>query len=114
MPQKDIRQANGQLKLLSEDRSCPTIPPNSATIIISPKPAVNHDGITIANEHVYLVNPGVIRRIAADTISAWKDLLKGREHRDAAALRVFVSRIFQDRGLLPSNIHARLTQNPIR
>ena len=114
VPQKDIRQANGQLKLLSEDRSCPTIPPNSATIIISPKPAVNHDGITIANEHVYLVNPGVIRRIAADTISAWKDLLKGREHRDAAALRVFVSRIFQDRGLLPSNIHARLTQNPIR
>jgi len=110
---RDLRQSNDQLKLLADDRTCPAIPPNSAVIIISPKPGVHHDATTIANDCVYLTHPDTIRAIAADTVTAWNRLLAGRVGKDTENLRTFATQTLRGFGLLPSDLHCRLTDKPI-
>lgn len=110
---KDLRQSNDQLKLLADDRTCTAVPPNSAVIIISPKPGVHHDAITIANDCVYLTHPATIRAIAADTATAWNRLLAGRAGKDTDSLRTFAAQTLRGFGLLPSDLCRRLTDKPI-
>jgi hypothetical protein len=57
VPHRDIRQANDQLRLLAADRHQSAPPPDSATIIVSPRPTVAPDGITSAEPHVHLTTP---------------------------------------------------------
>lgn len=110
---KDIRQSNGQLELLASDRKCSTAPPDSAVIVISPKPGVHPDGATIAGAHVYLTHPDTIRTIAEDTESAWKRLLTGRSSMNTEDLHVFVAQVLREFELLPSDLRNRLTSTPI-
>jgi hypothetical protein len=44
IPHRDIRQAGDQLRLLCADRTREAPPPGSATIIVSPKPAIDPTG----------------------------------------------------------------------
>lgn len=48
VPHKDIRQANDQLRLLCHDRSREAPPSVSATVVVSPKPTVDPDGVIAA------------------------------------------------------------------
>jgi hypothetical protein len=109
VPHKDIRQANDQLRLLADARGVGMPPVDSATIIISPKPGVHDNGIKGAESHVHLVPPAVLSELAYDVDSAWEELLAKSPGRSSTALRHLVADAFNSRGVLPSQIHERLT-----
>lgn len=113
VPHKDIRQANDQLRLLAADRSVDFIPPESATIIISPKPAIHDGGIKGAEGHVHLIAPSTMTEIAFDVGSAWEDLLAKSANRTLQELRQLVADTLSARGALPSQIHERVTHDPV-
>ncbi len=113
VPHKDIRQANDQLRLLAADRGIDAAPPDSATVVISPKPGIHHDGVTGAEQHVHFASPSTVNELAYDVASAWDDLLTKSAHRTIAQLRQLVADTFNARGTLPSQIHERLTRDPI-
>ena len=110
---RDVRQSNGQLQLLADDRNCSTIPPDSAVVIISPKPGVHSDAITIAHNDIYLVHPDAIRTIADDTERAWKRLLTGWTDMSTKDLHTLVTQTLRGFELFPSDLRIRLTNNPI-
>ena len=113
VPHKDIRQANDQLRLLASDRGIDAAPPDSATVVISPKPGIHHDGVTGAEQHVHFASPSTMTELAYDIASAWDDLLTKSAHRTLLQLRQLVADTFNARGTLPSQIHERLTRDPV-
>ena len=113
VPLKDLEQSNDQLALLAADRDCRTIPPDSATVIISPRPGIHRDGVTIARDNVFLAHPDTIRLIAADTKVAWEHLLAARAGMSESDLYILVTETFQGYGILPSEVRNRLTTTPI-
>lgn len=113
VPHKDIRQANDQLRILAADRGVDAAPPDSATVIISPKPGIHDDGITGAEQHVHLVAPPTMTELALDVASAWNQLLTKSAHRTLPELRHLVGTTFNAWGVLPSQIHERLTSDPV-
>ena len=113
VPHKDIRQANDQLKLLAADRGLDTAPPQSATIIISQKPGVHDDGIITAERHVHLIRPSTMLELANDAQSAWDELLAKSATLPPPELRRLVTDTLESRGLLPSQVHDRLTHDPV-
>ncbi len=113
VPHKDIRQANDQLRLLAADRGVDAAPPGSATIVISPKPAIHDDGIKGAESHVHLIAPPTMTTVAVDANSAWEELLTRSADRALQELRQLVGATFNARGVLPSQIHERLTHDPV-
>ena len=113
VPLKDLEQSNDQLALLAADRDCRTIPPDSATVIISPRPGIHRDGVTIARDNVFLAHPDTIRNIAADTKAAWEHLLAAKSGKSESDLQTLVTKTFQGYGILPSEVRNRLTNTPI-
>jgi hypothetical protein len=113
VPHKDIRQANDQLRLLCNDRGRDVPPPGSATVVVSPKPAVHPDGTAGAEAHVHLAPPDAVLELARDTAAAWDAVLAGREGRDDAALKDLVGSVFDRHGVLPSQVAERLTSQPV-
>ncbi|MFK5160584.1 DEAD/DEAH box helicase [Propionibacterium freudenreichii] len=113
VPHKDVRQANDQLRLLAAERGVGIAPVGSATIIISPKPGVHDNGIKGAEPHVHLVPPSALSELAYNVGSAWDDLLTKSSGRSTAELRQLVTDTFNSRGVLPSQIHERLTIDPV-
>lgn len=113
VPHKEIRQASDQLRLLASELGVHTIPPASATIIISPKSGINDDGIAGAEQHVHLVAPSTMIEIAVDVASVWQELLSKYAKRTSRELWQLVADTFNGRGILPSQIHGRLTHDPV-
>ncbi len=113
VPHKDIRQANDQLRLLAADAGLDAAPLGSATIVVSPKPGIHGDGIAGAESHVHFAAPSSIAEIAHDADSAWSDLLAKSSGRTEAQLRELVADTFNSRGILPSQVHDRLTRDPV-
>lgn len=113
VPPKDIRQVNDQLRLLAKDRGIESAPPESATVIISPKPGIDPDAITAAEHHVHFVAPAHVSELAQDVASAWESIFSARTHRTLPQLRELVTQTFSARGILASQIHERLTRDPV-
>lgn len=113
VPHKDIRQANDQLRLLAADRGMVAAPSDSATIVISPKPGIHNDGVIAAERHVHLIAPPTMAELALDVASAWDELLTKSTHRTLPQLRQLVVDTFNARGVLPSQIHERLTRDRV-
>lgn len=113
VPHKDIRQANDQLRLLSNDRGVPTTPLDSATVIISAKSGIDEDGIKSAGPDVYMVAPPLISEIAFDVGAAWESLLTRKANQTASELCEMVTTEFRSRGILPTQVHERLTREPV-
>jgi len=114
VPHKDIRQANDQLRLLAADRGVDAVPPESATVVISSKPAIHDDGVAGAEPHVHLVAPTTMSELALDVASVWDELLtKSTTAWTLPQLRQLVAEKFSSRGVLPSQIHERLTRDPV-
>jgi hypothetical protein len=114
VPLKDVRQANDQLRLLAAARGADVIPPDSVTVIISPKPAVDPTAIAAAEPHVHLVHPDIVHELAEAAGRAWRELLPDRAGRSDPQLRELVAECFSQHGLLPEQIHDRLTTTPVR
>lgn len=111
--QKEVRQANDQLRLLASDENVPQAPEGSATIIISPKPGIDVDGTKGAESHVHLVAPSVITEIAFDVESAWEDLMTKAPGREPDGVYSLVVDVLRGRGILPTLLHERLTQDAV-
>lgn len=109
----EVRQANDQLRLLASDRGVPQSPVGSATIIISPKPGIDDDGAKGAEAHVHMVAPPLVSEIAYDVESAWEDLITKAPGRSPDAVRDLVADVLQGRGLLPTLLRERFTQDPV-
>lgn len=114
IPHKDIRQANDQLRLLSHDRGREGAPVGSATIIVSPKPAVDSDGVIAAEPHVHLASPDTVIALARDAAAAWADILAGRAGLSGEALRALVASALATHGVLPTQVADRLTEQRVR
>lgn len=111
--QKDLRQANDQLRLLAQDRSVAAPPVESATVIVSPKRAVDPSCAASAEGHVHLLHPDGVLEIARDAAALWRELIPARHGRDEATLRALVARTLAQHGCLPGQVFERLTGNPI-
>lgn len=111
--QNDIRQINNQLQLLTADRQQPEVPETSAAILIAPRNLVHPDGMTIADDDVYLVNPKAILNLAQDVKEAWQCLLASSRGLTGDDLRECVENAFTSYGILPSSVRDRLTQHQI-
>ncbi|WP_302051440.1 DEAD/DEAH box helicase [Rathayibacter sp. VKM Ac-2835] len=111
---QDVRQANTQRDLVVKDRAVPRPPAQSATVIISPRATVHHDGVTIANRHLYLTNPGeVVLKIGFDIEAAWTDLMRNSVGLPWREMRGQVRDALSTRMVLPSQVFERLTRDPI-
>ncbi len=104
IPHRDIRQANDQLRLLCADRHQDAPPAGSATIIVSPKPAVARDGIISAEAHVHVISPVVMTDLARDAAQAWDEILAGRAGHSGTALRELVTAALARHSVLPSQV----------
>ncbi len=113
VPHKEVRQANDQLRLLAGDRQRETIPPDSATVIVSPKPAVDPDGAAGAESHVHITDPETVTALARDTAAAWEEILAGRAGREGAALKLLVETALTRRGVLATQVLDRLTRQRV-
>jgi hypothetical protein len=113
VPHKEIRQANDQLRLLAGDRQREAIPPDSSTVIVSPKAAVDPDGAAGAEAHVHITDPDTVMAIARDTAAAWEEILAGRAGREGAALRLLVETALARRGVLATQVLDRLTRQRV-
>jgi hypothetical protein len=113
IPHRDIRQAGDQLRLLCADRIREAPPPGSATIIVSPKPTVNPDGIKGAESHVHVVSPEVISALAQDAAAAWDDILAGLAGQSGASLRRLIADALARYAVLPTQVTDRLTLQPV-
>jgi hypothetical protein len=109
-----VRQTNGHLKLLVADRDLEKAPEGSASIIVSPRPAVHPDGVTAAEPHLHLTTPQVMLGVALDVVAAWKRI-RGAivDTMGDDARRTVVAEAFDRRRVLPSQIRERLTQQPV-
>lgn len=113
IPHRDIRQAGDQLRLLCADRGRENPPPGSATIIMSPKPAIDPDGIKGAEQHVHVVSPDVISGLAHDAAAAWDDILAGLAGQSGASLRRLITDALARYSVLPTQVTDRLTLQPV-
>jgi hypothetical protein len=113
IPHRDIRQANDQLRLLAADRNQDVPPPGSATIIVSPRPVVDPDGIISAEPHVHVALPGLVSELAEETAAAWDDILAGRTGHSGERLRTLVTAALARHAVLPSQVLDRLTRQPV-
>ncbi|UOR02393.1 DEAD/DEAH box helicase [Leucobacter allii] len=115
IPLKDVRQANTQLDQLAADRGMDHPPANSFVILVADRHSVDPQHAPVANPNVYLSSTSIMRSIAADTATAWNDLLTTAVGLTSeAALRKRVEVVLTDNGCLPTQVIDRLTQNRIR
>jgi hypothetical protein len=110
---RDIRQAGDQLRLLCADRGKESAPPGSATVIVSPKPAIDPDGIKAAEQHVHVVSPDVISGLAEDAAAAWDDILAAVAGQSGASLRHLITAALARHSVLPTQVADRLTLQPV-
>jgi hypothetical protein len=113
VPHRDVRQANDQLRLLCADRNVDAPPPDSATVIMSPRTAVDPTGARAAEPHVHLVGPAEMLALAADAAAAWAQILAGRAGRSGDSLRALVAEAFAEHSVLAPQVLERLTEQRI-
>ena len=109
VPLKDVRQANDQLRLLATARGADVIPPDSIALVVSPKPAVDPNAVAAAEPHVHLTHVDVVHELAETVGRAWRNLLSDRAGRSDVQLRDLVAERLSQHGLLPEQVHDRLT-----
>ena len=60
---------------------------------------------------MYCIAPPTVTEMAFNVASAWEELLAKSAHRTLHQLRELVTDTFNAHGVLPSQIHERLTRN---
>jgi hypothetical protein len=114
LPLSDIRQTNTHLDLLKTDRGVEVTPPESFSVIVSPRGVVAPADATAANPNLYLVSPRIILDLAQDLELVWRNLIAGGSRQQEVNMSKFVTDELQGSGCLPSQIKERLTISSIR
>lgn len=112
VPLQDVRQTNSQLALLSSNRS-ESIPPQSASTIMTPRQAFAPEAVTASNPNVFYIMPRDILTLADDATKLWDALIVLRHSDDVEANRLAVESILSDMRLFPSDVLERLTTRPV-
>jgi hypothetical protein len=112
LPLRDIRQANTQLSQLSGDRGV-GVPLLSAVVIASPRQQIADEAVTVAQAHVYLAHPRVLRRIGDDIATCWDKLMLTHHGHTGQDLESLVRRTMAEHQVLPTQVFERLTALPI-
>ncbi|WP_051194055.1 DEAD/DEAH box helicase [Nocardia jiangxiensis] len=114
IPLKYIRQTNTQLTQLAADKKADAPPAGSVSVIVSPRAAVEAQVAVTANPDVYMTDPEVVSRLAADVKGAWTALLATSTGGSSSPIREQVARVLSTYGCLPTQILARIATHPIR
>ncbi|WP_173069597.1 hypothetical protein [Phytohabitans houttuyneae] len=109
---RDVRQANTQLRQLAADRGHAAPPGDSASIIVTPRGAVDPEAVDGAEHHVHLAEPANLQAIAADIAAAWEELLGQAPGQRADDLQRLVRNILGKYRVLPAQVLSRLTTTP--
>lgn len=113
VPHRDIRQAGNQLRLLAADRGVDAASPGSATVIVSPRLAVDPTGALGAESHVHLTHPDLLLELARDATAAWAEVLAGSPGGSVDGVRALARAALARHGLMPTDVIERLTGQPV-
>ncbi|UWD79347.1 DEAD/DEAH box helicase [Curtobacterium flaccumfaciens] len=108
----DVRQINGHLKLVAEDRKV-DVPALSAAVMVSPRTVVRREGIVLAEGYVWRVPPVDIINLAIDVQRLWVTLHTLKNLPDAKVRVDAVIEALRYAHLEPEDILDRLTVTPI-
>ena len=108
----DIRQANTQLDSLAADRDA-EIPPQSASLIVTPKQLADPDAVAIARSHVHLCGPQEVLSLAQDTIEAWREIRATATNLTGPEADAVIRQRLIDRRVLPSALRERICDRPV-
>lgn len=104
-----VRQTNHHLTLLAADRNGAAVPfPRAASVVVSPRHAIDEGAVTLANEWVYLTDLEEIRSLAGEVKELWIEL-RGLKSVDATERPLLAREVMARRRLLPSDVVQRLT-----
>lgn len=109
-----VRQTNTQLASLGSDREVEAPPESSISVIVTPRRVIDPDAVPIAASHVYLLMPKLMLDIAHDAVRAWKRLRGIAQGVSVEVLHADVARVLWEHRVLPTQVHERLSQDPIR
>ena len=109
-----VRQANTQLTSLAFDEEVDVPPLSSMSVIVAPTNLVDPDAVPIAKENLYLSTTDVILDIAHDVHRAWREIRTSVEPEDDEVSRTEIMRLLWEHGVLPTQVKARLSREPIR
>jgi hypothetical protein len=110
----DVRQANSHLRLIAADRGQDAPPPDSATVIVSPRLGVDPTAVDAAEPHVHLTSPQILGDLARTAEEFWSALLASNHSLRGGQLVKLVIALLNDHALLASQVRERLTATPIR
>ena len=104
----DVRQINGHLKLVADDRSV-AIPSGSAAVMVSPRITVKREAMVVADEKTFRTTPTDILDLASEVERVWLKLHTLRNIKGADDRREGVVAALRDARLTPEDIADRLT-----
>lgn len=108
----DVRQVNGHLKLVADDRGKP-IPAGSAAVMVSPRTTVKREGIVIADDGTFRVTPQDILSLAGEVQRVWVELHTLRNIKSTDERATAVQNALRAARLTPEDVRDRLTVTPI-
>jgi len=104
----DVRQVNGHLKLVADDRSF-AIPVGSAAVMISPRTAVQREAMVVADGNTFLVTPADVLDLANDVERLWLVLHTLRNIKNLEDRKDGILAALRSSRLTPEDIVDRLT-----
>jgi Type III restriction enzyme, res subunit/Helicase C-terminal domain len=108
----DVRQINGHLKLVADDRGT-SVPPGSAAVMVTPRTTVKREGIVIADDIVFRVSPVEILDLAGEVERVWVELHTLKNIKAASDRRDGIVSALRGARLTPDDVIDRLTETPI-
>jgi hypothetical protein len=111
--QATVRQANDQLKTLAYDRN-ETVPDGSAVLIVGPRQLVDPTAAVVAEPFVHIAFPEAMLDLAKDAVRAWKVIRAQGSGMSDEELTGLIGRELSEHRVLPSDVRARLLQDPVQ
>ncbi|TFC12519.1 hypothetical protein [Cryobacterium sp. MDB2-10] len=105
---EDVRQVNGHLKLVADDRMA-AIPARNAGVMISPRTTVKREAMVVADGNAWRVTPTAMVDLATDAESLWVVLKTLRNIKASDDRRDGIAAALRSARLCPEDILDRLT-----
>ncbi|MBG6059775.1 hypothetical protein RCH16_003177 [Cryobacterium sp. MP_M5] len=104
----DVRQVNGHLKLVADDRTA-AIPARNAAVMISPRTTVKREAMVVADGNAWRVTPTVMVDLATEAERLWVVLQTLRNIKVSDDRRDGIAAALRSARLCPEDILDRLT-----
>jgi len=104
----DVRQINGHLKLVADDRGV-AVPSGSAAVMVSPRTTIKREGVVLAAENTFRVTPADILDLAGEVERVWLQLHILRNIKGIGDRREGIVAALRGARLTPEDVADRLT-----